>query len=128
MLGACLSSLLISPWVLGQDLNPTRPQQTRVGEIHEACQRAGISVRTVRQKRDGTYEIDCPEGDHARACQIMEQVLATPAPGQTPVSTLQDALVVIRFEPRNRKANELLRKRYDELRQAHLEQLKRDGK
>jgi len=50
----------------------------------------------------------------------MQRVLATEAPGQTSVTTLQDALVVLRFEPNNKQANDLVRARYAALRTAHL--------
>lgn len=128
LLFAAAAVLSLSTWGFGQDNStPSPPPLSRAAEIHKACEKGGVKVKTVRQDAQGNYSVVCATGgSQAEADVIMRRVLATEPPGQTSVTTVQDALVVIRFEPNNKRANELLEARYDQLRAAHLR--KKDGK
>lgn len=125
---AVLSLSLLGTWGFGQEApqTPPPPAQSRAGEIHRACEKEGLKVVSVRQDAKGRYTVDCADpSDHDKALAITQRVLGTEPPGQTPVTTLQDALVVIRFEPTNIRANQLLLKRYEELRANHLKVLEK---
>ena len=130
LLLAFCAGLVLVPSTHAQDSSPPDwwdPATDRSAEILSACKKKGLKdLRTVGRTGKTDYRVECAASDQGAAQQVVAEVLATPAPGQTPVRTLQDALVVLRFEPRNTKANELVRKRYEELRQAHIKSLKKD--
>ncbi len=91
----------------------------RVAEIHEACSKAGIPVESVRFA-DGRYEVVMragAEGRRAEADAVKDQVLAKPK-AVIVVDNVNDALVVLRFEPSNASANAVLRARYEQLKAA----------
>jgi len=96
---------------------------SRVEEIHAACQREGVAVLSVRQRSSDKYEVVCQasasDTDQARAEAIMREVLAHP-PLQAKVHSVTDALVVARFEPRNKAAQRILRDHYEKLRDESL--------
>tara|TARA_B100000965_G_scaffold148928_1_gene123946 strand:+ start:961 stop:1317 length:357 start_codon:yes stop_codon:yes gene_type:complete len=98
----------------------------RAEEIGNACLAAGLTIRCVQRKSDGTYRVTCSEGEQEQANRIMAEVLSGPLPGQTPVETFEEAVTVIQFEPRNRQARAILRKRYEALRQRHRKTLRKD--
>lgn len=88
----------------------------RVAEIHEACEKAGIPVESVRFDQ-GKYEVVMragADGRRAEAEAVMGQVLARPK-AVIVVDNVADALVVLRFEPNNASANAVLRARYEQL-------------
>jgi len=91
----------------------------RVSEIHEACVKAGIPVESVRFN-EGKYEIVMPAGAENRrgdAEAVKEQILSRPRPVVV-VDNLNDALVVLQFEPGNASARALVQSRYQELKTA----------
>jgi len=118
---AVVGITLVSTWGFGQESPPVPPSPSRAGEIHEACEAEGLSIVSVCRTSADSYSIQCAPGTSDQAATaVMQRVLATEAPGQTSVTTLQDALVVLRFEPNNKQANDLVRARYAALRTAHL--------
>ena len=93
------------------------PHRSRCGEIHEAIAGKGIPITSIRCS-DGQYEVvpgpNCSAGQLAEAQQIMNEILSA-KPVVIVVDTVQDALVVLQFEPMNESARKVLRQRYDEL-------------
>src|SRR5690606_17551163 len=93
------------------------PTPLRCGEIHDAIAARGIPIVSVRC-RDGQYELvpgpSCSAGQLAEAQQIMNEILSA-KPAVIVVDNIQDALVVLQFEPGNESARRVLRQRYDEL-------------
>lgn len=87
------------------------------GAIHEEIAARGIPVASVRFA-DGKYELmfgpECSAGQKAEAEQIMARVLAA-RPVTLVVDNLQDALVVLQFDPQNASARKLVKERYDAL-------------
>lgn len=114
-LAAVLLVAVLLPTLHAQEVVGFAP--SRAAEILEAVVADGIPVESVRQIGD-RYEIVLPPasaGQLSRAEQIRDQVLARPLITIV-VDNLQDALVVLRFEPNNASANALVRARYAELR------------
>lgn len=93
-------------------------QSSRCGEAHEAMAEANLHVATVRQKADGAYEVVMCEGfesERGEAERILRECLANP-PRRTQARTVEEALVILHFEPDNVSAQQLLRSRYEEVR------------
>src|SRR5687768_8243508 len=86
----------------------------RVGEIHTAIEAAGIPLDSVRYT-SGRYELvfkpEATAVQRADGQRICAEVCANPTPTIV-VDNLQDALVVLRFEPRNASALQLVSDRY----------------
>jgi len=112
--------LLISvPW---QPLVSAAPE-SRCSEIHEELARAGIPVEVVRQEHQEyviVYSPGCSDDMKLEGDAIMKRILEA-EPIVIVVSNLQDALVVLRFEPHNESALQLVKERYEALRSAASE-------
>jgi hypothetical protein len=93
------------------------PPRQLGAEIHDELAKAGVPVVTVRQEGDEYQVVLPPDCDPAlvqRCEEIKARVLARKPPVVV-VDNLQDALVVLRFEPENESALRLVRERYQEL-------------
>ncbi len=92
----------------------------RCGELHEALQERGLPVSSVRYT-EGQYDVilhpAATAAQRAEAEHLKADLLSRP-PAAIVVDNLQDALVVIRFEPGNPSANRVLRDRYKQLKTA----------
>lgn len=92
----------------------------KTGEIHEAIRAKGIPLALVRcegGKFELVFEETCSPAQQAEAEAIKSSILAGPAV-KLVVDNVQDALVVIQFEPQNESAVNVLKKRYAELKAA----------
>lgn len=110
----------LSPLLAQDPTKREKKSRPRCAEVHEAITARGITITSVRCQ-DGRYEIvpgpSCSAAQLAEAREIMEQVLRESA-SELVVDNLQDALVVIQFEPDNASARRVLKRRYDELKAA----------
>jgi hypothetical protein len=114
IMGLCIGAVLAP---LGKTQAQDVATMRRGAEIHVAVKAAGIAVDTV-EWRGGRYEVVLSPGSQGRqaeADRIREEVLARVDRPVVP-QTLQDALVVLQFEPTNESARRLVRERYDQLR------------
>jgi len=111
--------LLAFPWLALVQAAP----ESRCVEIHEELLKADVPVVVVRQMGD-KYEVvlepNCSDQMRQLAEQIRDRVLSSEPP-VIEVSNLQDALVVLRFEPHNESALQLVKARYEALRSAARE-------
>ncbi|MDC3379199.1 hypothetical protein OAX78_02850 [Planctomycetota bacterium] len=124
-LSPLMLAFLALPLVHAQDTGapaqpPQPPQRVPVAQIHDEVAAAGILVISVRNPSGDTCEVILAEGasagQQAQADAIATRVIAQER-GRRPivVDNLSDALVVLRFEPDNVSAQELVRTRYQEL-------------
>lgn len=98
----------------------TNDGAARVGEIHTAIAAAGIPLDTVRYT-SGRYELvfklEATSAQRADGQRICDELRANPTP-RIVVDNVQDALVVLRFEPNNASALQIVGARYEQLKQA----------
>lgn len=93
-------------------------------ELNEARREAGLTLSTVVYDRAGKrWRIECDPSEKAQqamADDLCAQVCAEASKGPLTIepATIEDALVVLRFETNNTAALALVRARYAELRQA----------
>lgn len=110
--GAALALAVLG--VFGGTSLRAQGEDSRCVEIHDALAKAKIPVDTVRL-RDGEYELvlgpTCSEAQRLEAIRIRDELLATPI-RPVVVDNVQDALVVLRFEPRNESALRVVEERY----------------
>lgn len=103
-----------------QDGAAVQRSAERSREIHEAIAARGIPIASVRC-RDGRFELAlgpaCTAAQRAEA-EALRDAIAARAPTTITVTSLEDALVVLRFEPCNDSANQVVRARYQQLRAA----------
>lgn len=81
---------------------------------------SGLTKRRVHvEHRDGTYwiEVDGTSAQQQAAATIRDRVVSERDPRAEP-ETVEDALVVLRFEPGNNAALAIVEARYAELRQS----------
>jgi len=113
-------SLLRAQEVPGVVPASDREQGRRCARIHEALIARGIPLRTVRCRSDGTIDVilraDASPEQIAEADRVKAEVLDAPLRAVGQVNNLQDALVVLQFEPANEDARRIVRERYDQLR------------
>lgn len=131
---AWVAFALVGVLVAGAAVTPSRAQDReafelgrRACEVHDAIVAKGIPLSTVRVA-EGRFELVFPEScggaQRAEAQRICDELAAAPKV-VIEVRTLEDALVVLRFEPENRSANALVRARYDALREQAREAARR---
>lgn len=116
-LGACGLVLAVVSQLRAQD---PMVAVRRCAEIHDAIAGAGIPIESVRLHDDGRYELilaqsstpsQWVEAERIKASLIGERSVIV-------VDNVQDALVVLRYEPDNASANRVLRERYEALKRA----------
>lgn len=117
---ALLLSLLLGASILRAQDAAVAERSARSVEIHEAIAARGIPIVSVRC-RDGRYELvlgpACTEAQRLEA-QALRDTIAAQVPPAIAVTSVEDALVVLRFEPMNPGANRIVRERYEQLRAA----------
>lgn len=112
---ACLSSVHGEP-----DPALVNERRRQVGEIGRrvAQQRIPLSKLVIEESGNVVVEFrpEATPGQRAETSRICDEVMASTGSEPVEVDNLVDALVVLRFEPKNASALEIVRARYDELR------------
>ncbi len=116
--GFVVLGVIVTGGMLGVSPRPAFSNENRCVEIHEACSKAKLPIESVRKNGD-RYDVilraNASPAQQTEADAIKARILNTKPAGPCKVTTVEDALVVLRFEPNNATAHALVKKRYEKL-------------